>query len=314
MGLWGKPEVCGLDGLGDKKSSKRKGGRKTHCVSFCCFQETLPSDRSSVELFSVLRNPALPPGVKICGLQFFSFFLYLSQADAIYNMVGYPEFIMNSTKLDKVFNDVGKCGTVLFVLTAQTSHFASLKHKMFLSLPLFSSRWYQIFTSKTSCSTTTSRPEWLRTSWGKLPTETSESLPHPHLPAFQRGGYTLRRGHIPVGLTQQNTAAVHKCSQATSVSPPNWSLSLIRLWEGGGISDQCSSAFQTDLQSAGHGKAQRGRIDVFDVSVTLMSAWHGGSVLLFLQVEHDPADRECILQPDQEWDGAASRNTSGSIL
>ncbi|XP_061742313.1 endothelin-converting enzyme 1 [Nerophis ophidion] len=27
------------------------------------------------------------------------------KADAIYNMVGYPEFIMNSTKLDKVFND-----------------------------------------------------------------------------------------------------------------------------------------------------------------------------------------------------------------
>uniref|UniRef100_A0AAX7VAH0 Endothelin-converting enzyme 1 n=1 Tax=Astatotilapia calliptera TaxID=8154 RepID=A0AAX7VAH0_ASTCA len=31
------------------------------------------------------------------------------KADAIYNMVGYPEFIMNGTKLDKVFNDVGKC-------------------------------------------------------------------------------------------------------------------------------------------------------------------------------------------------------------
>ncbi|MEQ2172188.1 Endothelin-converting enzyme 1 [Goodea atripinnis] len=27
------------------------------------------------------------------------------KADAIYNMVGYPEFIMNATKLDKVFND-----------------------------------------------------------------------------------------------------------------------------------------------------------------------------------------------------------------
>lgn len=145
----------------------------------------------------------------------FLFFSYLSQADAIYNMVGYPEFIMNSTKLDKVFNDVGKCGTVLYVLTAQTSNFASLKRAIFLSLPPCSLRWYQIFTSKTSCSTTTSRPEWLRTSWGKLPTETSESLPHPHLPTFQRGGCTLRRGHIPVVLTQQNAAAIHKCSQAT---------------------------------------------------------------------------------------------------
>uniref|UniRef100_A0A8D3DPF5 Endothelin-converting enzyme 1 n=1 Tax=Scophthalmus maximus TaxID=52904 RepID=A0A8D3DPF5_SCOMX len=28
------------------------------------------------------------------------------KADAIYNMVGYPDFIMNGTKLDKVFNDV----------------------------------------------------------------------------------------------------------------------------------------------------------------------------------------------------------------
>lgn len=44
----------------------------------------------------------------------------LSQADAIYNMVGYPEFIMNGTKLDKVFNDVGKCKSGLPVLT---SHF-----------------------------------------------------------------------------------------------------------------------------------------------------------------------------------------------
>lgn len=43
---------------------------------------------------------------------------YLSQADAIYDMVGYPEFIMNATKLDKVFNDVGECGTVLNVLTS----------------------------------------------------------------------------------------------------------------------------------------------------------------------------------------------------
>lgn len=41
----------------------------------------------------------------------FTALLYiLSQADAIYNMVGYPDFIMNATNLDKVFNDVGKCG------------------------------------------------------------------------------------------------------------------------------------------------------------------------------------------------------------
>lgn len=41
---------------------------------------------------------------------------YFSQADAIYNMVGYPEFIMNPEKLDKVFNDVGTCGSALHVL------------------------------------------------------------------------------------------------------------------------------------------------------------------------------------------------------
>ena len=46
----------------------------------------------------------------MCLLQFFQ--CYPSQADAIYNMVGYPDFIMNATKLDKVFNDVGQRGTV----------------------------------------------------------------------------------------------------------------------------------------------------------------------------------------------------------
>lgn len=85
----------------------------------CFFREALTYEMSSVELFCVLRNPALPPGVKMCLLQFF-FKPYLSQADAIYDMVGYPEFIMNATKLDKVFNDVGKCGAALYVLTCLT--------------------------------------------------------------------------------------------------------------------------------------------------------------------------------------------------
>lgn len=43
-----------------------------------------------------------------------------------------------------------------------------------LSLLFFSLWWCQIFTSRMSCSTTTSQPEWLQTSWGKHPTETSE--------------------------------------------------------------------------------------------------------------------------------------------
>lgn len=42
------------------------------------------------------------------------------------------------------------------------------------------------------------------------------------------GGCTLRRGHIPIILTQQNTA-IHKCSQATNFSSLNWSWSPVRL-------------------------------------------------------------------------------------
>lgn len=62
---------------------------------------------------------------------FFKFYFILSQADAIYNMVGYPDFIMNGTNLDKVFNDVGKCETGLYFRTIpsfHTSHFVSPKH------------------------------------------------------------------------------------------------------------------------------------------------------------------------------------------
>lgn len=56
----------------------------------------------------VLKKNALPPGVKT-ELSHPLYHVWL-QADAIYNMVGYPDFIMNSTNLDKVFNDVGKSG------------------------------------------------------------------------------------------------------------------------------------------------------------------------------------------------------------
>lgn len=115
-------------------------------------------------------------------LVFYSFLKkksHLSQADAIYNMVGYPEFIMNATKLDKVFNDVGKCGTDQMLCHS----FASIKalNSVFVTCDsffffFFSLKWCQNFTSKTSCSTTTSQPEWQRTSWGKLQTETSELL------------------------------------------------------------------------------------------------------------------------------------------
>uniref|UniRef100_A0A669DAT3 Endothelin-converting enzyme 1 n=1 Tax=Oreochromis niloticus TaxID=8128 RepID=A0A669DAT3_ORENI len=46
------------------------------------------------------------------------------KADAIYNMVGYPEFIMNATKLDKVFNDVGKCKSLYFQNVMQYYNFS----------------------------------------------------------------------------------------------------------------------------------------------------------------------------------------------
>uniref|UniRef100_A0AAX7UI32 Endothelin-converting enzyme 1 n=1 Tax=Astatotilapia calliptera TaxID=8154 RepID=A0AAX7UI32_ASTCA len=46
------------------------------------------------------------------------------KADAIYNMVGYPEFIMNGTKLDKVFNDVGKCKSLYFQNVMQYYNFS----------------------------------------------------------------------------------------------------------------------------------------------------------------------------------------------
>lgn len=173
MGIWGWPEGREMDGHRNKKSSKRKGGGT--------FRETGMSDMSGPPLSQCWRNAGLPPGGKMCRLQFF-FLCRLLQADAIYNMVGYPEFIMNATKLDKVFNDVGECGTVPYTqnhtvmfLHDKVSHFAFLKHWIvFLS---FSLRSCQSSTSKMSCSTTTFQPEWLQTSWGKLPTETSELLP-----------------------------------------------------------------------------------------------------------------------------------------
>lgn len=145
--------------------------------SHCCFRET------SVKSWEIQHCHLVWKYV------FYSFLFYLSQADAIYNMVGYPEFIMNTTKLDKVFNDVGK-GDFMSLLFFYHVSLCLTKTLSFIFLSLliaffsFSSRWCQTFTSKTLCSTTTSQPEWLQTSWGKLPTETSELLPRysPHPP------------------------------------------------------------------------------------------------------------------------------------
>lgn len=94
-----------MDGLGDKKSSKRKGGTKMLCVSF---PGGFPAAAAGTR-----RRPQKYSTATWCENGSFTVFIlfYLSQADAIYNMVGYPEFIMNATKLDKVFNDVSKRGS-----------------------------------------------------------------------------------------------------------------------------------------------------------------------------------------------------------
>lgn len=65
-------------------------------------------------------KPALPPSVKT-DLSHLSF-TFGWQADAIYNMVGYPDFIMNATNLDKVFNDVGTCGAGLGLQRGASEH------------------------------------------------------------------------------------------------------------------------------------------------------------------------------------------------
>lgn len=73
-----------------KKRWEKDGGACLSQDVFCCF-----SGRRSTATCCETFNT--------------SFFVIYSQADAIYNMVGYPDFIMNATNLDKVFNDVGKC-------------------------------------------------------------------------------------------------------------------------------------------------------------------------------------------------------------
>uniref|UniRef100_A0A665XCV4 Endothelin-converting enzyme 1 n=1 Tax=Echeneis naucrates TaxID=173247 RepID=A0A665XCV4_ECHNA len=47
------------------------------------------------------------------------------KADAIYNMVGYPEFIMNGTKLDKVFNDFEVVSELYFQNVMQYYNFSA---------------------------------------------------------------------------------------------------------------------------------------------------------------------------------------------
>lgn len=77
----------------------------------------------------------------------FTALLYiLSQADAIYNMVGYPDFIMNATNLDKVFNDVGKCGVgVILRISCHSFPLSQYLYTHTNILVLLSARQYSSF-------------------------------------------------------------------------------------------------------------------------------------------------------------------------
>lgn len=114
-----------------KKAAKEKVGER--CCVFLSQETFLPLLQGDINIRNQLRWTALCAEVAEkystatwCENVSFTVYTlpYFSQADAIYNMVGYPEFIMNSTKLDKVFNDVGICGTVLYVLTILPPLFA----------------------------------------------------------------------------------------------------------------------------------------------------------------------------------------------
>lgn len=109
----------------------------------------------------------------------------------------------------------------------------SLNWSLFLFV---SSRWCQNSTSRTSCSTTISQPGWPPTSWGKHPTETSESPPSSATPEL----------HSRYPDSAEHCSLTHKCSQATGFSPLSWSLSLIRQLVGVASVFAC---FQTDLRS-----------------------------------------------------------------
>jgi len=72
-----------VDGRGDKEVGQREG-------------EVLAA-AAGISARSPTPAPKAPPSLS-------------PQADAIYNMIGYPKFILDSKELDKVFNDVSCLG------------------------------------------------------------------------------------------------------------------------------------------------------------------------------------------------------------
>lgn len=98
--------------------------------------------------------------------------------------------------------------------------------------------------------------------------------PHPPPPCLSQ---RRLQGQIPIILTQQNTAAIHKRSQATNFSPLNRSLSLIRLRGRG----QIRVPMPSKLICSQPGTADHsGQNQYAAFVVTLMSNSCGGSVFL----------------------------------
>lgn len=122
---------------------------------------------------------------------------------------------MNATNLDKVFDDVGKCGPQRSGSAASASQLSSLCSSSF--------SWCQIFTSRTSCSTTTSRAEWLQTSWGSLPTKTSEFCVAPDSDTFlswlSRAPQTLRTGLLCEEISEDTSPCLHFCTRLSLPLP-----------------------------------------------------------------------------------------------
>lgn len=99
------------------------------------------------------------------------------QADAIYDMIGFPEFILDPKELDDVYDGVrGSFQSMtcikMEIVRKVTYSFPTAVHLVFW-LFCFSMRWQRTISSRTCWTSITSRPEWWLTSWERLPTKTS---------------------------------------------------------------------------------------------------------------------------------------------
>lgn len=108
------------------------------------------------------------------------------QADAIYDMIGFPEFILDPKELDDVYDGVSdgcldrtRLTHVLVQMLKWTSSAPCCWRCVITSSWLcFSMRCRTTASSRTCWTSTTSQPEWWPTSWGRLPTKTSNPETH----------------------------------------------------------------------------------------------------------------------------------------